>query len=257
MKQYTLRRRIDLNDFYDIIIVGGGPAGCAAAIAAARDGSKVLLVEATGTLGGMGTAGMVPAWCYFSDGEKIIYRGIAEKIFTEARKGVPHEAENAMAWVDINLEQLKLVYDRFVKQSGADVLFFTRLAGVEMSSKSEVDSLILASKQGLTAYKAKVYIDCTGDGDLAAWAGAIYEIGDRNHTMQSATHCFSLAGVDMFQYTMGVRLHGDNTESPIYEILKSGKYPLIEDNHLCQNPVGPGVVQFNACLLYTSDAADE
>ena len=126
MKQYTLRRRIDLNDFYDIIIVGGGPAGCAAAIAAARDGSKVLLVEATGTLGGMGTAGMVPAWCYFSDGEKIIYRGIAEKIFTEARKGVPHEAENAMAWVDINPEQLKLVYDRFVKQSGADVLFFTR-----------------------------------------------------------------------------------------------------------------------------------
>ena len=104
----------------------------------------------------------------------------------------------------------------------------------------------MASKQGLTAYKAKVYIDCTGDGDLAAWAGAIYEIGDRNHTMQSATHCFSLAGVDMFQYTMGVRLHGDNTESPIYEILKSGKYPLIEDNHLCQNPVGPGVVQFNA-----------
>ena len=136
MKQYTLRRRIDLNDFYDIIIVGGGPAGCAAAIAAARDGSKVLLVEATGTLGGMGTAGMVPAWCYFSDGEKIIYRGIAEKIFTEARKGVPHEAENAMAWVDINPEQLKLVYDRFVKQSGADVLFFTRLAGGKYCPKS-------------------------------------------------------------------------------------------------------------------------
>lgn len=246
MKHYSLRRKIDLNDSYDIIVVGGGPAGCAAAIAAARDGSKVMLVEATGTLGGMGTAGMVPAWCYFSDGEKIIYRGIAEKVFTEARKGVPHESENAMEWVDINLEQLKLVYDRFVKQSGADILFFTRLAGVELSSKSEIDSLILASKNGLTAYRAKVYIDCTGDGDLAAWAGATYEIGDSNHTIQSATHCFSLAGVDMYQYVNGVRLHGDNSASPIYDILKSGKYSLIKDNHLCQNPVGPGVVQFNA-----------
>ena len=72
MKQYTLKKVIDFNDSYDIIIVGGGPAGCAAAIAAARDGANTLLVEATGVLGGMGTAGMVPAWCYFSDGEKII-----------------------------------------------------------------------------------------------------------------------------------------------------------------------------------------
>ena len=53
MKQYTLKKVIDLNDSYDIIIIGGGPAGCAAAIAAARDGAKTLLVEATGVLGGM------------------------------------------------------------------------------------------------------------------------------------------------------------------------------------------------------------
>ena len=246
MKQYTLKKVIDFNDSYDIIIVGGGPAGCAAAIAAARDGANTLLVEATGVLGGMGTAGMVPAWCYFSDGEKIIYRGIAEKVFTEARKGVPHESENAMSWVDINPEQLRLVYDRFVKHSGVDVLFFTRLAGVEMKRKSEIDFLLLASKQGLKAYKAKVYIDCTGDGDLAAWAGATYEVGDQEHRMQSATHCFSMAGVDMYHYTTGIRLHGDNKKSPIYEILADKKYSLIRDSHLCQNPVGPGVVQFNA-----------
>lgn len=54
-------------------------------------GAKTLLIEAMGQLGGMGTAGMVPAWCPFSDGEKIIYRGLAEKIFEASRKGVPHE----------------------------------------------------------------------------------------------------------------------------------------------------------------------
>lgn len=246
MKQYTLKKVIDLNDSYDIIIIGGGPAGCAAAIAAARDGAKTLLVEATGVLGGMGTAGMVPAWCYFSDGEKIIYRGIAEKVFTEARKGVPHESENAMSWVDINPEQLKLVYDRFVKESGTEILFFTRLAGVEMKNREEVDSLLLASKEGLTAYKAKVYIDCTGDGDLAAWAGATYKVGNEDHTIQSTTHCFSLAGVDMYYYSTGIRLHGDNKNSPVHQMVKDDKYPLIKDDHLCQNPVGPGVVQFNA-----------
>ncbi|MCS2405633.1 FAD-dependent oxidoreductase [Bacteroides salyersiae] len=79
-----------------------------------------------------------------------------------------------------------------------------------MKRKSEIDFLLLASKQGLKAYKAKVYIDCTGDGDLAAWAGATYEVGDQEHRMQSATHCFSMAGVDMYHYTTGIRLHGDN-----------------------------------------------
>ena len=82
MKSYTLKPwEIQLNDEYEVIIAGGGPAGCAAAIAAARRGAKTLLIEATGCLGGMGTMGLVPAWCPFSDKQKIIYKGIAEEIF--------------------------------------------------------------------------------------------------------------------------------------------------------------------------------
>ena len=65
-------REIELNSEYDVIVIGGGPAGCTAAISAAREGAKTLLIEATGMLGGMGTAGMVPAWCPFSDGENNI-----------------------------------------------------------------------------------------------------------------------------------------------------------------------------------------
>ena len=76
MKPYILTKRtIDLDDSWDVIVVGGGPAGCTAATAAAREGKRTLLVEATGSLGGMGTVGMVPAWCPFSDKEQIIYRG--------------------------------------------------------------------------------------------------------------------------------------------------------------------------------------
>ena len=83
-KHYTMKLRavsqlksprIPLDDAWDVIVAGGGPAGCAAAAAAAREGAKTLLIEATGALGGMGTSGLVPAWCPFSDSEKIIYRG--------------------------------------------------------------------------------------------------------------------------------------------------------------------------------------
>lgn len=90
-KFFTLKRsNISVDDRWDVIVVGGGPAGCTAAIAAAREGAKTLLIEAMGQLGGMSTSGMVPAWSPYSDGEKIIYRGLAEKIFNESKKGVPH-----------------------------------------------------------------------------------------------------------------------------------------------------------------------
>lgn len=66
--------RIGVSADWDVVVVGGGPGGCAAAVAAARAGAKTLLLEGTGAAGGMGTGGLVPAWCPFSDGEKIIYR---------------------------------------------------------------------------------------------------------------------------------------------------------------------------------------
>ena len=63
---------------YHVIVIGGGPSGCAAAIAAAREGKRTLLMEATSALGGMATMGLVPFWCPFSDGKQLVYQGIAE-----------------------------------------------------------------------------------------------------------------------------------------------------------------------------------
>lgn len=161
---------IKTGDQWDVIVVGGGPSGCAAATAAAREGAKVLLIESTGMLGGMGTSGLLNAWCPFTDKEKIIYRGIAERVFLEAKKGVPHSKGND--WVPINTEYLKTVYDDLVTSEGVSVLFFSTMAAVEMKQEGVVDAIVVANKAGLTAYKAKLFIDCTGDGDLATWAGA-------------------------------------------------------------------------------------
>lgn len=146
---------------------------------------------------------MIPAWCPFSDGgEKIIYRGLAEKIFNAAKKGVPHEPAKKLDWVSINPEQLMTVYDDMVIGSGgAKVLFFSRLAKVEMKSDDTIDAIIVANKAGLTAFKAKVFVDCTGDGDLAVWAGAGYLMGNGDGKVQKSTLCFSVANADSYAYT--------------------------------------------------------
>ena len=244
--------KVNVDSQWDVIVVGGGPAGCTAAISAAREGARTLLIEAMGQLGGMGTAGMVPAWCPFSDKEKIIYRGLAEKIFNLSRAGVPHEPKNRLDWVNINPEHLMRVYDQQVAASGAKVLFFSRLAAVEKNAQDQVDAIIVANKNGLTAFKAKVYVDATGDGDLAAWAGADTLKTD---VLQSSTLCFSLANVDTYAFRYdSPNLQSDDPNTPINKGIADGRYPK-SMGHICLNLVGPDVVQFNAGHIDT-DATD-
>lgn len=246
----------EINTEYDIIVAGGGPAGCAASIAAAREGKRVLLIEAMGALGGLGTSGMVPAWCPFSDGEKVIYRGLAWKIFNEAKEGVPFEPAEKVDWVAINPEHLISVYDRNVTEAGVDVLFFSRVAGLEMEKEGVVDYILVANKNGLTKYKAPIYIDTTGDGDLAVWAGAKYMKGDSEGVLQKSTLCFSVANVNTEAYLNGPELHsGHNPQSPSVQASKTGRFPLL-DTHCCHNLIGPGVVQFNANHIDITDTTD-
>ena len=91
--------------------------------------------------------------------------------------GVSHEPENKLDWVSINPEYLMSIYDRMVTESGAKVLFFSRLAAVEMSSDDTIDAIIVSNQAGLVGFKGKVYIDATGDGDLAAWYGSSFKRG--------------------------------------------------------------------------------
>jgi hypothetical protein len=259
-RSISFTRQLAVNSDYDVIVVGGGPSGCTAAAAAAREGARTLLIEATGSLGGMGTSALVPAWCPFSDKQQIIYKGLAEKVFTEAKRDMAHVAPDAMDWVPIDPERLKRVYDDLVISHGASILFHTMLAGVNVNNGT-VTSIVVNNKSGLTAYSAKVYIDTTGDADLAAWAGAPFLKGDgpdpaHPSGLQPATHCFTLSNVDDYAYRTSPWLHQNNPKSAIYDILKSGKFPEIPDFHICNNIVGPGTVGFNAGHLYNVDSTN-
>lgn len=244
-ESYSKRKtKIPCSDEYDVIVVGGGPSGCAAATAAAREGARTLLIESTGALGGMGTSGLLNAWCPFTDGTKIIYKGIAEKVFMESKKGVPHIRYND--WVPINGEHLKIVYDDLVTSAGVSVLFFSCMAAVEMKRKGVVDAILVANKAGLSAYKANVFIDCTGDGDLAAWAGADFVMGDKDGSVQEGTLCFTVGNVDPYEFSLTGSVHTNNKKSPIHSIFGNPKYPLVKDKHMNDKIIGPGFLGFNA-----------
>ncbi len=249
MNTYHLSGKIALSSDWDVIVVGGGPAGCTAAAAAARTGARTLLIEQTGALGGMGTQGLIPAWCPFDDGEKMIYRGLAETVFNRALPSVPQNEPGRLSWVPIDAESLKRVYDDLVTEQGVAVLFHSFVCGVEKKSDTELDALIVGNKNGLTAYRAKVYIDGTGDGDIAAWGGASFDLGDPGTgKVQLSTLCFQLDNVDPFYYKMKMRNsgHGSNPVSVIHDIIADPEFPAINHPHLCNTFTGPSTIGYNA-----------
>lgn len=259
---YTLKsREIPQNNEYDVIVVGGGPSGCTAAAAAARQGAKTLLIEATGSLGGMGTSGLVPAWCPFSDKEKLVYRGMAQTVFERSKAVTHHVNPNDMDWVPIDPEGLKTIYDEMMQEYGVTVLFNTFLCDVE-SDNGEVKAIVTANKAGFTAYTAKTYIDCSGDGDLAVWAGAEYEFEEDGEPMPS-TLCFILSNVDMYAFLyhpLNGSVHGgiysDNPKTFTNKLAGDDRYPDIHDGHLCNNIIGPGTIGFNAGHIFGLDSTD-
>jgi ribulose 1,5-bisphosphate synthetase/thiazole synthase len=182
---------------FDVLVAGGGPAGCAAAIAAAREGARTLLVEQFGFLGGMGTAGLVPAFCPFTDGQRRITRGIALEVLEEMKAGMPQVSRDSHDWVPIDAERLKLIYERRATEAGAQIIFLTHFVDATSAADATVASVIVHNKSGLERIEAGVVIDCTGDADVAVAAGAACEKGDPDTSeLQPCTLCFVLAGID-------------------------------------------------------------
>ncbi len=261
MNTYAMQSKtIACDESWDVIVVGGGPAGCAAATAAARQGARTLLLEMSGVLGGMGTAGLVPWFCGYDDGKKIVARGLAETVRMKLAEGMPHFKEqlktNEILSPPIDPELLKRIYDEMVTGSGASVRFLSSLCGVECTGSGNPETLLVASKDGLKAYRAKIFVDCTGDADLAAWAGAEVIKGDDKGAMQPATHCFVICNIDEESLAKGPNIHFYDENSPIWKAVASDKYPLIEELHSCNRKIGPGVFGFNTGHLFDVDNTD-
>lgn len=190
------------DETYGVIVAGGGVSGCAAALAAARNGASVLVVERDGYLGGTLTGCGVGPMMTFHAGEKQVIRGIMEELVQElVRRGystghVPDTKQYTSTITPFDAEGLKLVLDEKLRSAGVKVLFHTFLGAVE-TADGEVRSLTLCNKDGLNRVSAKVYIDATGDGDVAAWAGAPMTKGrPEDGAAQPMTMKMKYCGVD-------------------------------------------------------------
>lgn len=190
---------------YDVVVLGGGPAGIAAASAAARTGQSTLLIEAYGFLGGMGTAAGVTNFCglhanVYGEIRQIVH-GVADDLLDRMRElgglNQPHVIfGNKIAAQAYDNAAFKVAADDIVLASGAQILFHATLVGVLMAEPGVIRAALIETKSGRHAVIGKTFIDCSGDGDLAAFAGAPFEKGRDGHGMMYPSTMFRVNGVD-------------------------------------------------------------
>ncbi len=197
-------RQIPLYGEYDVAVLGGGPAGIAAAVAAARAGRRTLLIERYGFLGGMGTAAGVTNFCGLHanvHGEMHrVVQGIATDLLARIDRlgglNAPHLILGKIFAQAYDTAAYKIAADDLLAAHKVDILFHALGAGVVMHDIRRIDALMMETKAGRQAVRAGIYIDCSGDGDLAAWAGAPFEVGDNAGSMLYPSMMFRLNGID-------------------------------------------------------------
>jgi len=232
----------------EILVVGGGPAGIAAAYCAARRGHQVLLAERGYCLGGTATSGLVGPFMTSSDpeGKKQIIRGffreLVDRLIAAGGALEPMTMENCDAhssWhfyghhnlTPFNAETLKFEAESMCLEQNVRLLFGIQAAeAVKSADGKRIDGVVFAAKEGFVYVRAKMVIDCTGDGDIAFMAGCPMMKGDeKDGEMQAAGLFFSLEGIDEAVFQKRYQTLGWESlryEKEIAEAAANGEYPI-------------------------------
>jgi hypothetical protein len=189
---------------YEVVVLGGGPAGIAAAVTAARTGRSTLLIERCGFLGGMGTAAGVTNFCglhanVHGDIRQVVH-GVADDLLSRIAAlgglNAPHALFGKTVAQSYDTPAYKIAADDLLLSAGVRILFHVLAVGVIMDGPTHVKALLVETRSGRRAMLGRSFIDCSGDGDLAAWAGAPFDKGDGQGHMLYPSTMFRVNGVD-------------------------------------------------------------
>lgn len=237
----------------DVLVAGAGPAGIAAAVAAARHGARTLLVEPFGDPGGVSTVGLMSHWTGATRGG--LYEEILDRSFALERElGGPVEARSQT----INPEILKLVYLQLLRDAGVGLRFYTAAVDA-LVEDGAMRGIVAESKSGREAFLARQVIDATGDGDVAARAGVPFVKGrESDGKMQPMTLMFKVAGVDMDRATVLPPSFESNFDVPAGKIqdLAREHIPFPAGHCLLYRSTLPGVITCNMTNVIDVDGTN-
>lgn len=235
---------------YDLAVIGGGYAGVAAALAAARTGAEVLLVDKSNCLGGAAVNCLVnPYMLYWTEmnGSRV---DLSAGIFLELHRRM--EARGAM-WQETFLEEeLKFVLNEMVAEAGVDLLFHAYIFKAEKAD-GRITSVTVATKSGEMVIEADYFIDATGDAQLAYLAGCPTVLGrEPDHLCQPMTLCFRLGNVDVEKFFAGKeRLNAEHAKS-----LAAGELMNPRENILVFKTPVKNVLHFNTTRVVRKNPTD-
>ncbi len=262
MNTYQLTRKIPVEEGYDLVVAGGGPAGAAAAICAGRLGARVLLIEATGCLGGMGTSGLVTAFDPMANGERMLVGGLMKEIVETLyerrclKPGIDPDTwrKHYHEWTPFKPEGLKLVLDELSIKAGVEVRFFTRVIDVDVEAqKRRIDGVIINNVEGYSYVRAKAVIDATGNAVLAHLCGVqCREAGRDTARIMPASLCSLYANIDWERGGEGLEL--ERQRETVLQAVEDGHFSQ-PDRHLgAMSRIGDTLGYLNACHLFNLNA---